>query len=62
MKCLCCDKKLKEINSDSDYNNWKRKYHKKCWNERFIYLDIIEKCKKQKIDNIEFYKKKACIF
>ena len=59
MNCLCCDKKLKLIKQDFDYNNWQRKYHKKCWNERTIYLDIIQK--NPNLKNIEYYKKLSCL-
>ena len=59
MYCLACDKKLNKIKEDADYKNWMRKYHKKCWKERIIYLDIIEK--NPNLTNIEYYKKLACI-
>lgn len=40
--CLACDKKLRvtSIKEDNEYNGWKRKYHKKCWNESGTYHEI----------------------
>jgi len=64
MNCLSCGKKLKEIKEDLDYNNWERKYHKKCWNEKNIYFNLYLKASKDpnyspKI--LEFYKQKSCL-
>ena len=44
MICLACDGKIKPIKEDSQ--TWKRKYHKKCWHERFIYYGLVDKCEK----------------
>ena len=39
MNCLCCGKKLRGIREDRDYQNWQRKYHKNCFNDRNIYYE-----------------------
>ena len=61
MICLACNKKLKEIKQDSDYNNWNRKYHKSCLKNSNVYLGLIEKCKSLGLPISEEYKKRACI-
>lgn len=62
MNCQCCGKKLRTINADLDFNNWARKYHKKCWDERNIYYDLYLKVSKlENPKNLEFYKKKSCM-
>lgn len=58
MICLACDGKLKPIKED--LQTWKRKYHKKCWHERFMYYDLVNKCEKLGIVN-EDYLKRCCM-
>ena len=57
-------KKLREIKEDEDYQSWKRKYHKKCWNERNIYSNLYLKTlnidgHSSKVE--EFYRQKSCL-
>jgi hypothetical protein len=66
-KCLCCDRKMTPIIQDGRYNQWKRKYHKKCWKESSfhygIYLQFL-KVVGDEVPNptaVEYYKKKACM-
>ncbi len=40
MNCLCCGKKIRGINKDGDYQDWQRKYHTNCWENRNIYYNI----------------------
>ncbi len=63
MNCQCCGKKLRNINADKDFNNWTRKFHKKCWDERNIYYDLYLKASQLNCNPkmLEFYKKKSCI-
>lgn len=58
MYCLACDKKLKDIQADKTFPYWNRKYHKKCWIESLIYLEMIEKHPNLKD---EYIIKKACL-
>ncbi len=57
MICFACDGKMKPIKEDSQ--TWKRKYHKKCWHERFTYYGLVDKCEKLGIVN-EDYLKRCC--
>ena len=64
MNCLCCGKKIRGIREDVDYQNWKRKYHKKCWNERNICYNLYLKTlnidrHSSKVE--EFYRQKSCL-
>lgn len=61
MFCLACDKKLKDIKEDKFFNNWTRKYHKKCWNERLIYLQMRENIKRKNEDVPEWIEKLCCM-
>ncbi len=64
MNCLCCGKKIRGINEDLDYNNWTRKYHKKCWNEKNIYYNLYLKIMNIPDYNpktLEFYRQKSCL-
>ena len=54
--CLKCLKKLKPIKADSEYNNWNRKFHKKCYlenqeNQHLNYLHYKESGKLNKYYN-----------
>jgi hypothetical protein len=64
MICLCCDKKLRGIKEDGDYQNWQRKYHKTCWRDRNINYDLYLKTLKlpeYSSSILEYYHKKSCI-
>lgn len=64
MNCLACDKKLREINEDSLYSNWNRKYHKKCWNKRHYYSELYEQSLQFGFENTpamkNFLKRSCC--
>ena len=49
MKCLSCGTKLRKISEDYDYDNWRRKYHKKCYREKEEYEEIKRWARKQKL-------------
>lgn len=64
MNCQCCDGKLKRINADSDFNNWNRKYHKKCWKDRNLYYNLYLKASQisgYDEKKLEYYRKRSCI-
>ena len=64
MNCLCCGKKIRGIREDGDYQNWQRKYHKNCFNDRNIYYNLYLKTlnidgHSSKVE--EFYRQKSCL-
>lgn len=60
MYCLACDGKLPKIKEDSVYSNWNRKYHKKCWKERYIYYNLYERCLELGRDD-QYFLKRSCL-
>lgn len=64
MNCQSCGKKLRAINADSDFKNWKRKYHQKCWNEKNIYYNLYLQTLKLPNCNpevLKIYQQKSCL-
>ena len=64
MYCLCCEKKIRGIKEDGDYQNWQRKYHKNCWKERDMYYNLYLKILKIQNYNpttLELYRQKSCL-
>lgn len=47
MICICCLRKLPPIKEDKAYSQWSRKFHKKCYKDKDMWLNILTKYQKQ---------------
>lgn len=64
MFCKACSKKIVKIEEDENFDNWKRKYHKKCWKDRNIYYSsYLKMCKIENCNpkTLELYRKLSCM-